>query len=585
MDIGRAGRGYHHTSPLEGLALHTTEPTVAEQSDLREFLGLLRRHALLIVVVTLATAVAALVASLMQAKQYEASATLLYTPTTAAATGMPDTATQMQTIAGIATSTTVLSPIAERHGLTLRQIKHDVSAGLSTGTTSASQLLTITAKSRHAQAAAAIANDVASSLQGYRSSREKGLLNSQVSFLQQQLRALNGKTDPSSIAAASDVRTQLVQLLSELAVFSPDLTVLNPATAPASASSPKPIRNAAIGLLVGLVLAIMLAVLRDRLDRRTRSIEEVESLYRTHLLGLVPFTRRRLSRPELLADFSGSRALADAYRTIRTNLSLFQLGKATKSTIIVTSAVPEEGKSAVAANLALALSAAGKRVLAVSADLHDPALHEYFANRLPGTGPQPLLQRSEVLRATLKQATAPTGLLEVLAGDVDLDDGPTPVTLSVIERARGGSLDLLANGSTFFDPAALLGSNQMKHFLQAARQLYDVIVIDSPPLLVNADTVVLAQEANVVVVVARLKHLTRNQARRAVRVMSAAHIAPTGLIVTGEVEATEPGYGYGYGYRSEGEEAASEQPVRGPAGNGTVTSDATKRDKPAQSSI
>ena len=118
------------------------------------------------------------------------------------------------------------------------------------------------------------------------------------------------------------------------------------------------------------------------------------------MLGMVPFTKRRAPRTELLADFSGSGLLADAYRTIRTNLSLFRLGDADNTVIVVTSAVAGEGKSAVAANLAHALGVTGKHVLAVSADLHNPTLHEYFGVT-PGRQ-RPSLQRDRRRRARTK---------------------------------------------------------------------------------------------------------------------------------------------------------------------------------------
>ena len=89
---------------------------------------------------------------------------------------------------------------------------------------------------------------------------------------------------------------------------------------------------------------------------------------------------RRTSRAVQVADFSGTAPLADAYRTIRTNLTLMQMHDG-PSVIVVTSATAEEGKSAVTANLAQALSVTGRRVLAVSADLHNPALHQYFPGR------------------------------------------------------------------------------------------------------------------------------------------------------------------------------------------------------------
>jgi Mrp family chromosome partitioning ATPase len=281
---------------------------------------------------------------------------------------------------------------------------------------------------------------------------------------------------------------------------------------------------------------------------------------------MVPFTKKRAPRSELLADFSGSGLLADAYRTIRTNLSLFRLNSSDSTIVVITSAVAGEGKSAVAANLAHALAVAGKNVLVVSADLHNPTLHEYFGfTGTDGNAPA-TLQRIDLSRAARPvPSKSPSGLIQVLAGDITLSEAVRIIPLTQRERSSGGSLALLANSSTFFDPAALFSSGQMHRFLQQAKQKYNVVVLDTPPLLVNADAALLAHSSDVLVMVARLNHLTRNQARRAVRVMSATRISATGIIVTGDMD--EPSYGYGYRYakerfESDEENASVEKPRR-----------------------
>lgn len=523
--------------------LQTTEPAAHEHSDIREFLTLVRRHALLIAAVALVTAAGTFAISVRQQKVYTASTMLLYAPSTTTGADTDPTRT-ISTILGISTSNRVLGPIAARYHLSLPELKTDVSV---TGDSTA-DLIKIGAKSPSPAVSAALTNSVASALIDYRATHLKSLLNAQITFLQQQLQTFAGKTDPSAVAAASDVRTQLVEAQSQLATATSDLSVLTPAARPSSPSSPHPARDAVIGLLVGLVLGIMLAVLRDRLDRRTKAVDEVEALYRAPTLGMVPFTKRRVPRSELLADFSGAGALADSFRTIRTNLSLFRLSNAEHSVIVVTSAIAAEGKSFVAANLAHSLSVMGKQVLVVSADLHNPTLHDYFglgASENGANPASPVLQRIDVQRQN-NAARPPAGLVQVLAGEVPLAEAARIVPLSPRERASGGSLAVLANSSTFFDPAVLFGSGPMTRFLQQAKQRYDIIILDTPPLLVNADAALLAQEADVLVLVARLNHLTKNQARRAVRVMTATHIVPTGLIVTGELD--EPGYGYGYRY-------------------------------------
>ena len=558
---------YHHALDQGEFQLHSIEPVSHDHSDLREFVALLRRHALLIAVVAIVTGVSTFAVSAGQAKQYVATTTLLYAPRSGTTSLDSDPTRAMGTLVGIAASNTVLAPIARHYKLTVAELQSAVTVRGDT----TSDILTVSVDSTNPSRAAAIANSISRTLIANGTARTKNLLNAQITFLQQQLQALTGKVDPSSVAAAASIRTQLAQSRAELATETPDVSVLTPASTPSSPSSPHPKRNGAIGLLVGLVLGIMIGFLRDRLDRRMRGIDEVEAIYRAPLLGIVPFTKRGALRAELLADFSGAGTLADAYRTIRTNLSLFQVGGSKTSVIIVTSAAPSEGKSAVAANLAHALSVTGKNVLAVSADLHDPTLHQYFGHRVTdSTGPMaPILQRSDVLRTQLMQTRRPAGLVQVLSGEVTLDEGARVIPLSARERASGGKLAVLANESTFFDPAALFSSGQMKRFLQLARQQYDVIVIDTPPLLVNADAALLSQAANALVMVARLNHLTRNQARRAVRVMSATHITPTGTIVTGDV--AEPAYGYGEANRYDPERT---HPSSGAAGEHQATSNA-----------
>jgi Mrp family chromosome partitioning ATPase len=119
------------------------------------------------------------------------------------------------------------------------------------------------------------------------------------------------------------------------------------------------------------------------------------------------------------------------------------------------------------------------------------------------------------------------------------------IPLSTQERERGGSLHLLADDRVFFDPAALLSSDAMRKLMEQARKNYDTIVLDTPPLLANADATLLAEGSDTLVIVARLDHVTRNQARRAFRVMSSMRLTPSGIIVTGEVEDGLYGYGYG----------------------------------------
>ena len=538
----------------------TNETAVYEHSDLREFFSLLKRHAVLIAVVTIVTGAATYAVTSRQAKQYTSGSTLLYS----AASSSEDPTRAIDTLAGVGSSSAVLAPVASRYGLTLSELQ----GALTVTADSSADLVSISVNLGSPVKAAKIANYVASALISYSATGQKRSLQAQINTLEHELQAFAGRIDPSSLAAASDLRLQLAQARAALAVAAPSLSVLSPALTPTSPISPHPKRDAAIGILAGLVLGVMLGAFRDRLDRRIRGIEQVEAIYRAPTLGVVPFTKgRRRSRANALADFSGSGPLADAYRTIRTNLTLLSLSddENQSTVVVVTSATAEEGKSTVTANLAHALSVTGRRVLAVSADLHNPTLHEYFVT--PSDKKESRVSERQILRAPptvagrvgtsrlakLSSARGPVGLVQVLADEVELSEAVRVIPLPELEQARGGSLHVLADATRFFDPTALLSSGSMQKFLKQASYDYDVIVLDTPPVLANADAMLLAQGANVVVLVARLDHLTKNQARRAVQVMKSTNLLPTGVIVTGEID--EPVYGYGYRLEYEGESA------------------------------
>ncbi len=540
----------------------TNETAANEHSDLREFFSLLKRHAVLIAVVTVVTGGATYAVTSRQAKQYESASTLLYS----AGSSSEDPTRAITTLAGVGTSSAVLTPVASRYGMTLSELQ----GALVISADPNADLITVSVNLGSPAKATKIANEVSSAMISYSATGEKASIQTQINTLSHELQVFAGRTDASSLAAASELRLELAQARASLAVSAPSLAVLSPAIIPVAPVAPHPTRDGAIGILAGLVLGVMLGAFRDRLDRRIRDIEQLEAIYRAPTLGVVPFTksRRRSSRSSALADFSGSGPLADAYRTIRTNLTLLSLNdeEGESKVIVITSATAEEGKSTVTANLAHALSVTGRRVLAVSADLHNPTLHEYFTSPLDKKEPRP--SDKQILRAPptvanrvgssrlsklASSSRGPVGLVQVLADEVDLADAVRVIALPELEQARGGSLHVLADSTRFFDPTVLLSSGSMQKFLKQASYDYDVVVLDTPPVLANADAMLLAQGSDVVVLVARLDHLTKNQARRAVQVMKSTHLFPTGVIITGEID--EPIYGYGYRLEYEGDAA------------------------------
>jgi succinoglycan biosynthesis transport protein ExoP len=491
--------------------------------DLRHHLAVLRRHAILIAVTVVLVGAAAYGASRLEQTSYRSTSTVLYSAQTVnTGTGTPeDPVRVLNTLSRLVSSGAVLEAAAKRLGIPRAELDKATTVEVQPD----DDLLRITATAPSPRGAERRANAITYALLAWRSENAHGLAAAQAKVLARQLADLNARGTIANASAIATVRAQLAAARAELATKASDLSLVQGALPPKQPFTPHPRRNAAVGILAGLLLGILAAFVRDRVDRRLDSVEEVEAIFGRPSLGAVPWipAAGRGNRLAAVGDYAASTQLSEAFRTIRTNLALFRVDETSLRSIVVSSAVAGEGKSAVTANLALALASSGRRVLAVSADLRSPMLHEYF------------------------DGDDRSGLLEVLSGDVDLATGVRNIQVAGNRSPRPGRLALLANGRRFFDPAALYESAAMTELLEDAAVAFDVILFDAPPLLVSGEASVLAARADALLFVARLDRVTREEARRAARTLAAAELTPLGLIVTGRMSDKAQSYGYGYG--------------------------------------
>jgi capsular exopolysaccharide synthesis family protein len=278
--------------------------------------------------------------------------------------------------------------------------------------------------------------------------------------------------------------------------------------------------------LLGLLFGFAIAMLLQWRDTAVRSVEEVGQLGLGPVLGKVPFDRRIRSAPLILTDDPHS-VRAEAFRQLRTNLQFLSVDEPI-GVVVVTSSVADEGKSITSANLALAVAAADARVLVVEADLRKPTLADVFG----------------VERAV--------GLTDVLAGRLELDD--------VVQPWGDSGVTVLPSGPLPPNPAELLGSAAMGALLDKARSAYDLVVIDTPPLLPVTDPAVLAARVDGALLVARFGKTSRQQLTQAKRALEAVGARQLGTVLTMVPPNKHDGY-TPYRYEAAGDAVTAPAPT------------------------
>ncbi len=302
------------------------------------------------------------------------------------------------------------------------------------------------------------------------------------------------------------------------------------ARVPTYPSEPNVPRNLTFALALGLTTGIGLAFLLDGIDNTVRTPEQAQAISGLPSLGMIPLgskggmeaAARRLTvatsreAVELVTQSRPQSQMAESYRALRTSLLLTSLGGPPK-TILVTSALPQEGKTTTSINTAIVLAQKGTRVLLIDADLRRPSIHKTL-----GMGPK-------------------TGLSNVLTGNATLQQ-------AVVRSSILPSLFVLTAGTPPPNPAELLASSNMKDILAELREQYDHIVVDTPPTLSVTDAVVMSTRADAVVLVIRSGQTTKQALRRSRDILMQVNARVAGVLLNA-VDLTSPDYYYYYEYQ------------------------------------
>jgi len=319
---------------------------------------------------------------------------------------------------------------------------------------------------------------------------------------------------------ANSLATQLTTLVRELetpedgGAPAAGVRVVEQAQESSTPISPKTTRNLALGAAVGLLLGIALAVLRDRLDNTIKSRARLEVAARTAVVGSIPFDKSFKESAVVSFDTARSSS-AEAFRELRTNLQFLEVDHPPR-VIVVTSAVPMEGKTTVAVNLALVLAEAGHHVALVEGDLRRPRVSKYLG--LIGS----------------------VGLSTILAGQAELSD--------VLQPSSFEGLEVLASGPLPPNPSELLGSEASRRVIDELRGKFDYVIIDGAPLLPVTDSALLTTHSDGALVIARFGHTSEAEVTRSVENLEkiGAHVLGAVFTMTPSGRKGSDNYSYYY---------------------------------------
>jgi capsular polysaccharide biosynthesis protein/Mrp family chromosome partitioning ATPase len=466
-------------------------------ATLRDYLRVIRKHRALIAAVTVAFALAGLLLSLTQTKQYTAQTSLTFRDieqdlTLLGDEGIPELAPDQRAAvnAELVTRPNVATRVKEALGTGTDLSPDELRSAISTQIGARTNFVILQATTDDPEFAAELANAYATEVQETDREEVRKRIDAAIA-------SLRGASSP----AANPTRQTQISQLETVRELARPVEIAKEAEVPSSPSSPRTLRNTILGGLVGLVIGLVLAFLRDSLDRRLRASDDVQDEFQLPVIGRVPDTALGEigfvgnGRPGEEAE-----AHLEAFRVLRTNLEFLQAGEPLRS-VLVTSGLAEEGKSTVAIALAGAAAMSGKRTLLVECDLRRPC----FADRLD-LDPQPGLTDYLVGRASPADILQVVELSPTLSENGDLSSSTRSKKGSKKQKQEplGAMMVCITAGSNSPLPAELLGSERFSNFLEKVSKAYEMVVIDSSPILSVVDAMELVSHVDGMVVCVRL---------------------------------------------------------------------------------
>ena len=342
-----------------------------------------------------------------------------------------------------------------------------------------------------------------------------------------------------------------------------EVIIVQPAFEPSRPiNPPKTASSALLGAMIGLILGLVFAFIVETFDTSLGAIEDVEETLGLQVLGLIPHMEAKDVQEALkdkykqdiaddtmvreacfIPNFGPQSILAESFRSLRTNIQFSALDKNIKS-IVLTSASPQEGKTSVAANLAIAMAQAGSKTLLVDTDLRKPTLYRIFGvDASPGV--TELLLSNYDFSETVKTVT------DIMMGKISMD--------KIMLTPGVDNLHILTCGTIPLNPAELIQSQKFKSFIDEIQDQYDVVLMDTPPLISAADASILAINADAVLLVYRAGKVARGILKRAKAQLEQVKANIIGVVLNDVKAETSLDYDKYYQYYYYGKEPKKEK--------------------------
>jgi Mrp family chromosome partitioning ATPase/capsular polysaccharide biosynthesis protein len=468
----------------------------------------LRRRLWVVVACLIIVPTAALVVSLAKDKEYKATASLLFRQpkideVVAAGTIFADISDPNR-FAVTNLELIKLDAVASRAAQRLGLDASEVSKSINISPKGQSDVADVTATASSPRDAARLANTYADVYISMRERADHSLIRTNIALLEQEFDQLPPEDKGGDEGGIIQDRINQLELLDRVKLGG--IQLVDAARPPSSPAAPKPLRTSVIGLALGALLGLGLALLLERRDRRLKLPEDITAAFGRPVLARIPASDS-LS-PASSNEMPIGDSEAEALKVLRTKLRHSASGDA-PSSVLVASAVRGEGRTTVAWNLAAISAGLELSVLLIEADLHHPTLAEALA--LPGD----------------------RGLAQVLAGEASLDELVQPVDVVMAATHADGRriVDVLVAGPVVGSPLDLVDSDRMRDLLASAHEQYDLVVIDSPAASEAEDFLPLAKMVRAVILVSRPGAATREAAESLSEQLRELGVKPVGVVL------------------------------------------------------